>query len=44
MQNPNFANGFRDFRTVCPLADRPGRGDIPHRVSTTFRNLIAFFS
>jgi hypothetical protein len=28
----------------CLLANRRGRSDISHTVSTTFRNLIAFFS
>jgi hypothetical protein len=29
---------------ICPLAQTKDRADISHRLSTAFRNLIAFFS
>jgi hypothetical protein len=38
-----FASRCSDLDALCPLAPRPVRDDISHRVSTALRNLIACF-
>jgi hypothetical protein len=42
-RNRGFANGVNLLPAVLPVANHISRRDISHRVSTTFRNLIAVF-
>jgi hypothetical protein len=41
--NPVFTSPDRPLRVVLAVANGTGRGDISHRLSTAFRNLIAVF-
>jgi hypothetical protein len=38
------SGALRGVTVFWPLADGAGRNDISHRLSTTLRKLIAFFS